>query len=359
MLCDELESALAQPETKEPRYSLEEGSAKHFAEALEVVALASYETDSVLPEDLDASEYAERGLLECGRDEVDEGYCRLSKAGKEFVRAALSDARWSLLGLTQSQHPDSEGPVSDRLDGGEVLQYLDEHGDEAVRIGTRQQLEALTSICPTCEDDHSGGGIDEPATGCPNPACVGGRVPGHPDSETKEGEREIDAPDQHGVTPADEAVVEDAQLGERCGGSGEVVTGECRVAMSGPTCMNPDCPPCQTPETEPRPDCEAREGAPDLAEAVLELRNAEWAASCSPGFNRDSVEWARKRIELIAPFLEATWRKRLEEKYGAVVEAAADYLASEFPGGRRPNHTADQYAAELFDALVALKEVAG
>lgn len=27
--------------------------------------------------------------------------------------------------------------------------------------------------------------------------------------------------------------------------------GECRVAMSGPTCMNPDCPPCQTPETVP------------------------------------------------------------------------------------------------------------
>ena len=33
---------------------------------------------------------------------------------------------------------------------------------------------------------------------------------------------------------------------ELCGDSG--VTGECLVAMSGPTCFNPDCPPCQTPQ---------------------------------------------------------------------------------------------------------------
>jgi hypothetical protein len=33
------------------------------------------------------------------------------------------------------------------------------------------------------------------------------------------------------------------------------VTGECRVAMSGPTCFNPDCPPCQTPELDTDPNC--------------------------------------------------------------------------------------------------------
>jgi histidine triad (HIT) family protein len=42
-----------------------------------------------------------------------------------------------------------------------------------------------------------------------------------------------------------------------CGGKGIIHTGECREAMSGPTCRNPACPPCNTPETEPCPDCQA------------------------------------------------------------------------------------------------------
>lgn len=42
---------------------------------------------------------------------------------------------------------------------------------------------------------------------------------------------------------------------ETCGGSGEVPTGECKVFMSGPTCFNAACPPCQFPETTPCPDC--------------------------------------------------------------------------------------------------------
>lgn len=45
---------------------------------------------------------------------------------------------------------------------------------------------------------------------------------------------------------------------EECEGRREIVTGECAVAMSGPTCMNPECPPCQTPETEPCPSCGTR-----------------------------------------------------------------------------------------------------
>jgi hypothetical protein len=32
--------------------------------------------------------------------------------------------------------------------------------------------------------------------------------------------------------------------------SPERPTGECRVAMSGPTCADPNCPPCQHPEME-------------------------------------------------------------------------------------------------------------
>ncbi len=43
--------------------------------------------------------------------------------------------------------------------------------------------------------------------------------------------------------------------GDGCGGSGRIPTGECREAMSGPTCRNPACPPCNTPETEPCPGC--------------------------------------------------------------------------------------------------------
>lgn len=47
---------------------------------------------------------------------------------------------------------------------------------------------------------------------------------------------------------------------EECDGKGVVATGECRVAMSGPTCFNPDCPPCQTPEIIPCPACTPQPG---------------------------------------------------------------------------------------------------
>lgn len=51
------------------------------------------------------------------------------------------------------------------------------------------------------------------------------------------------------------STLEDTQGEERCGGSGQIHTGECREAMSGPTCRNPHCPPCQTPETYRCPGC--------------------------------------------------------------------------------------------------------
>jgi hypothetical protein len=41
----------------------------------------------------------------------------------------------------------------------------------------------------------------------------------------------------------------------QCNGSGRIPTGECRVAMSGPTCLNVECPPCRAPETEDCPGC--------------------------------------------------------------------------------------------------------
>ncbi len=47
---------------------------------------------------------------------------------------------------------------------------------------------------------------------------------------------------------------------ETCDGKGIIHTGECREAMSGPTCRNPACPPCNTPETEPCPDCQSDGG---------------------------------------------------------------------------------------------------
>lgn len=43
---------------------------------------------------------------------------------------------------------------------------------------------------------------------------------------------------------------------EECGGTGRAPTGECREAMSGPTCRNSACPPCQTPEVGPCFGCE-------------------------------------------------------------------------------------------------------
>lgn len=42
-----------------------------------------------------------------------------------------------------------------------------------------------------------------------------------------------------------------------CDGSGRIPSGECSVAMSGPTCFNAACPPCRFPETDPCPGCSA------------------------------------------------------------------------------------------------------
>lgn len=59
--------------------------------------------------------------------------------------------------------------------------------------------------------------------------------------------------DQEGDT--DDEEIADPSACPECGGSQKIATGECRESMSGPTCMNADCPPCQAPETEPCPAC--------------------------------------------------------------------------------------------------------
>lgn len=63
-----------------------------------------------------------------------------------------------------------------------------------------------------------------------------------------------------------------SQEAVQCDGNGRILTGECREAMSGPTCMNPDCPPCQTPEHEPCPGCSRCEPKSEAVEALAKQR---------------------------------------------------------------------------------------
>lgn len=78
-----------------------------------------------------------------------------------------------------AQHP--TGPLSDSISPEQVYKALDEHGMEAVEIGTKEQIEKLTTICPECGADDSGGGIDEPPSAISTcTRCVGGRVAQHP-----------------------------------------------------------------------------------------------------------------------------------------------------------------------------------
>lgn len=93
-----------------------------------------------------------------------------------------------------------------------------------------------------------------------------------------------------------------------CGGAGVIPTGECLTAMSGPTCSNPDCPPCQTPQTQSCPSCSISRSS--LLSLVRELeeegyRHAERHAnpsfmSTDPGTARaylDAAARVRKLIE--------------------------------------------------------------
>jgi len=52
---------------------------------------------------------------------------------------------------------------------------LEEHGEEAMPAGTKDQIEKLTEVCPECEGEGGGSGIDEPTWTCDR--CEGlGRV---------------------------------------------------------------------------------------------------------------------------------------------------------------------------------------
>ena len=72
---------------------------------------------------------------------------------------------------------DPRWTIEECSEGTWVRNRLDEHGMEAVEIGTMKVLEALTEVCPDCEGDDSGGGIDEPPSALVScKTCVGGRV---------------------------------------------------------------------------------------------------------------------------------------------------------------------------------------
>jgi hypothetical protein len=73
-------------------------------------------------------------------------------------------------------------PEYTKLDHGEVLGWLDCHGAESVEIGTKALLEKVSEVCPMCEGDFSGGGVDEPPVRCDNCGTTG-RVPRQPHPE--------------------------------------------------------------------------------------------------------------------------------------------------------------------------------
>lgn len=113
---------------------------------------------------------------------------KLVEAAEDTERA-LAHALDAAVFVARTQEPDWTAPS----EGTWVRERLDEHGEEAVRIGTKDQLEGLTEECPVCEADDSGGGYDEPPSAmstCTN--CVGGRVAKQP--QPKQVEEEGDWP---------------------------------------------------------------------------------------------------------------------------------------------------------------------
>jgi len=92
-----------------------------------------------------------------------------------------------------------------------------------------------------------------------------------------------------------------------CGGTKTIRSGECSVAMSGPTCRNPDCPPCQTPELDPCPDCTGRgEGAvseEDIRRTAIAALPEAFPAPPSPDESPDwlpeDVEWAENVVRKV------------------------------------------------------------
>lgn len=59
-----------------------------------------------------------------------------------------------------------------------ALEVIGCKGQELVTVGTKYMLDQLTEVCPDCEGDDSGGGIDEPPSAMSScETCVWGRVP--------------------------------------------------------------------------------------------------------------------------------------------------------------------------------------
>jgi hypothetical protein len=94
-------------------------------------------------------------------------------AETEDTRHAMAHALDAAVFVARTQEPDWTAPSEATW----VRERLEEHGEEALPVGSKEQLDALTQECPVCEADDSGGGIDEPPSAvstCTN--CVGGRI---------------------------------------------------------------------------------------------------------------------------------------------------------------------------------------
>ena len=112
--------------------------------------------------------HADDGAVVKLANEVSDAVKRCAEYDPDFL---ISDRKLA-------EHPSSSDdmPAYTKLDPGEVRDFLDCHGEEAVSIGTTATLEATTEICPECQGDVSGGGIDEPQPHCDR--CeLRGRVP--------------------------------------------------------------------------------------------------------------------------------------------------------------------------------------
>lgn len=128
------------------------------------------------------------------------------------------------------------------------------------------------------------------------------------------------------------AALEEAEACATCHAAGVVESGECLGAMSGPTCMNPDCPPCQTPELVPCDECstghylqgreEAREGE-DEFKARAEKAEAHLA---------EAIEEFEKRAESERKKLFGGWFPMFTAGTAKALEFAAQYLRHQSEG---------------------------
>jgi hypothetical protein len=84
-----------------------EAQLRQVLDALEVAALGGYD-EELMPEDLVANPYEERGLVRVTRDISDEYYCHMTADGVAFVRNTIEETRAA---LASHPTPDGETPT--------------------------------------------------------------------------------------------------------------------------------------------------------------------------------------------------------------------------------------------------------